>query len=236
MLIFSALSPIGARQPSGGLTSEIHQPASTTALLRAGFNTDEATFDTNTISAAEVGSVTHNASGGIGGGGYVSGLSGSNYYSITSQATGSATSGNWLTMFCGIQTSNSSNASNIYNVAVPCFGDAAGNGFSFGVSGGVIDIGNGSATTSQLGSVNVDDGSWHLLCWQQTAQTSWQCWVDGSKDGSTASNPYSASSAIVQIGHDINVTAYPSAIDAVQIYQPSLSDAQIEEIFTNAGF
>lgn len=224
------------RAAAGGFVTDIYEPAGSTPILRAGFSVNESTFDTNTISAAEAGSVTYNASGGLGGGGYVSGLSTTAHYTFTAQNTRAATSAGWLTMFAAVKSSNTGNAGTVYNTAVPLFGDSAGNGFGFGLTQGKLDFGDNTGGNTPVGSVLVSDGNWHLLCFQQISQTDWQGWVDGAKDGAVTTNPYSPSQ-INRVAKDAGViTSYATALDAVQIFRPSLSDADVSAVFTNAGY
>lgn len=233
--------PITLFSSSGGFETDIHQPAGTTALLRAGFsaNATAAGFDTNTISGAVTGTLTHNSTGGLGDGGYASGWSfGTNFINFTSQGAVDSSSSNWLTLIAAIKTTESGAAVNAYGPKVVVFGDSAGSVRSqFGVSSGNMHLAANNSTPQ--GTIDVDDGNWHLIAWQQTSQTSWNMWVDGTKDSATASTPNHGNEAVNNVGSGYTPytgTVAPTDIDGVQIYKPSLSDSELTEVFTKAGY
>jgi hypothetical protein len=224
----------------GGFVSEIHQPASTTALLRVGFNTDATStnFDTNTITGVVAGTLTHSSTGGIGSTGGATGwVAGTNNIGHTAQVINGGTSASQYTFICAFKTTESGAAPSIYFTKVKLFGDPSGSVYSeLGVSGGLLHVAGSTATPQ--GTISVDDGAWHMVAFQQTSSTDFVLWVDGVKD-TTGSHSGNANSKVSEVGSGYIVTGggvSPTVMDAIQIYKPTLNDADLGAIFTQAGY
>jgi hypothetical protein len=225
-------------RPTRSSLTDIGKPAGLTSIFRAGFSVNGTTYDDNTASVSATGSPTWNASGGALGGAYVSGLAlGSIYYAPASAVfLGDASSANWITCFAWVNTANSSAAVNASCPRLICFGDSSGGvSMQFGVSSGKASLCGG---TTNNGTINVADSVWHLLCWQQVSQSTWNVWTDKTKELSAVSAGAPSTSNINQIGSGF---AYAGAVamdkmDGIQIYKGQLSDSQVQEVYTQAGY
>jgi hypothetical protein len=217
---FAAASSITNEAADGGSTPQ----------LRAKYNASIA-FDDNSITGVHNGALTYNAAGGALGG-YASGWSAANYGSYTAQ-TGSAQT--YFAWYKGTQTGDNS-ATTICEV--PLFGDdSASRDWVFGIDNSKIVAWSDTGPNRRTGTSNVANDTWHLLCWNITSATTVDLWVDGTKE--LSGGVLAGSIRFTTIGKGRTTVAgweYPTAVDGVQIYNTSLSDANINAVYDAAGF
>ena len=229
----------GINQASGTMTintsysEELHQPSSTTRLLGMTFNSGglgkTGSWNTPTVT----GSPTYNNTGGTLNSGYISGWSSGVYLSPGELAsTNSQRNKTFIAWYKGTQ-SNSSNSS--YSPGIPIFGDDSSSvHLGFGLDDGKIAICGGYSATK--GSTSLNDGNWRMLAFTCTTGDVAEAYCDVSgtmtkeisnKDITTSYNKVNR----IGTGYGYSGMDYPSALDAIQIYQGILTQTQIQAIY-----
>ena len=111
-----------------------------------------------------------------------------------------------------------------------------GDGFRFGLSGGVISylIGNGGYNETSCGSRTVNDGKWHHIAgvFDRSALT-FRCYVDGAAAGSNTLSSFWANmnDSAPRIGAPVCCTNYVGQLDDVRVFALNLSGAMIETMY-----
>ena len=228
--------------------SQMHVPSGTTLLLGLSFDGSALgkTGSWNTpTSIGTLGGLTFYTSGGYnttmaGHAGYPSGGTGGGLgFTITELNSGNSTKGKTIIIwYKGTQTTVGGN----YSIGVPILGDPGIGWGAIGLDGGKIATNSGSTSYTDTGTTNVADGNWHMLTWVHSDGTHARLnngdmgmWVDGvyeNKHDIYAANNHNAYFVI----HDMfqvygSGWDQPTKVDAFQIFDDELTDAQILEIY-----
>lgn len=174
----------------------------------------------------EIGNLTIVTGGGYAGD-YATGWSASNYYHITDLNTaGSAQLHSFVLFYKGTQTDAGSSG----ELAIPLFGDKDNTGgITLGIDGGYLAISDG--TTITRGTTLINDDDWHSIIFAVGDTT-----VKGYADGVLEVNvtPSNLSTVILNaIGNSAGATAYPTAIDGIQIYDRYLYQFMVDDFEAN---
>ena len=217
-------------------TEELHQPSGTTRLLGLSFNGGGMgkVGSWNTPSAS--GSLTYNNTGGTLNSGYGSNWSSGTYLAPSELAsTNSSRNKTFIAWYKGSQTSQGTNSS--YSPGVPIFGDDTGSvHLGFGLEDGVICVcGGGSATK---GTTTVTNNNWRMLVYTHATNDIVEAYVDvsGTMTKEITNKDVSSSSSYNKVyrigtGYPYSGMDYPTALDAIQIYQGILTQAQLQAIY-----
>ena len=228
--------------------TQMHVPSGTTMLLGMSFDGSALgkTGSWNTpTSIGTLGGLTFYTSGGYnttmaGHAGYPSGGTGGGLgFTITELNSGNSTLGKTIIIwYKGTQTTVGGN----YSIGVPILGDPGIGWGAIGLDGGKIATNSGSTSYTDTGTTNVADDSWHMLTWVHSDGTHARLnngdmgmWVDGvyeNKHDIYAANNHNAYFVI----HDMfqvygSGWDQPTKVDAFQIFDDELTDAQILEIY-----
>ena len=188
----------------------------------------------NTPSAS--GSLTYNNTGGTLNSGYGSNWSSGTYLAPSELAsTNSSRNKTFIAWYKGSQTSQGTNSS--YSPGVPIFGDDTGSvHLGFGLEDGVICVcGGGSATK---GTTTVTNNNWRMLVYTHATNDIVEAYVDvsGTMTKEITNKDVSSSSSYNKVyrigtGYPYSGMDYPTALDAIQIYQGILTQAQLQAIY-----
>ena len=214
-------------------TEELHQPSGTTRLLGLSFNSGGMGKVGSWGTPSASGSITYNNTGGTLNSGY-----GSNWSSGTYLAPSELSSINsnrnktFIAWYKGTQ-SNGTNSS--FSPGVPIFGHDGGTvHLGFGLEDGKIVICGGSSATK--GTTSLNDGNWRMLAFTCTTGDVAEAYCDVSgtmtKEISNKSI-VSSYNRVDQIGTGFAYSGmdYPTALDAIQIYQGILTQTQLQAIY-----
>ena len=215
---------------------ELHQPSGTTRLLGLSFNGGGMgkVGSWNTPSAS--GSLTYNNTGGTLNSGYGSNWSTGTYLAPSELAsTNSSRNKTFIAWYKGSQTSQGTNSA--YSPGVPIFGDDTNSvHLGFGLEDGVICVcGGGSATK---GTTTVTNNNWRMLAYTHTTSDIVEAYVDvsGTMTKEITNKDVSSSSSYNKVyrigtGYSYSGMDYPTALDAIQIYQGILTQSQLQAIY-----
>lgn len=211
------------------LGTELYEPAATTLLLGLKFN-DSSLTKSGSFTVTINQTLSYQTTGGIANSGYATGWNIGQGISINNYTTiASSLNKTYVAWYRGTQM----NSGGSYSPSVPIFSHSGSDvWWGFGISNGKVCIANGILNR---GTTNVATNEWFMLAWTVTSGGVCNGFVNGVKEltniGATLSGP-----GPFRIGAGFNYadTAAPTAIDAVQIFNGILSDAQIAEIYTNS--
>lgn len=147
---------------------------------------------------------------------------------VLSKSLGISNSNFTITMW--VKTTSS--AGQMYTI-----GNAGGgDGFRFGLSGGVIAflIGNGGYNETGCGSRAVNDGKWHHIAGVFDRSTLiFRCYVDGAAAGTSALSSFwpNMNDAAPRIGAPVCCANYVGSLDDVRVFALNLSGAMIERLY-----
>jgi len=176
----------------------------------------------------EIGTLTVVTGGGFAGD-YATGWSASNYYHITDLNTaGSAQLHGFVIFYKGTQTDAGSSG----ELAIPLFGDKDNTGgITLGIDGGYLAISDG--TTITRGTTLINDDDWHPIIFA-IGDTTVKGYADGVLEVDVT--PSNLSSVIINaIGNSAGATAYPTALDGIQIYDRYLFQSMVDDFQANIG-
>lgn len=179
-----------------------------------------------TFTVNEIGTLTIEQTGGFSGN-YATGWSAANYYHITDLDTaGSAQLHSFVVFYKGTQTDAGSNG----ELAIPLFGDKDNTGgITLGIDGGYLAISDG--TTISRGSTLINDDVWHPIIFS-VGNTTVKGYADGVLEVDVT--PSNLSTVIINaIGNSAGATAYPTALDGIQIYNLFLQPSMVAEFQAN---
>ncbi len=230
--------------------SQMHVPSGTTMLLGLSFDGSSLgkTGSWNTPSLTNNDTITYYSSGGYnatmaGHAGYASSTLTDGYRISELDPPGQPSKGKtFIIWYKGTQTTSGS----AYGMGVPIAADRSIGWSAIGIDDGKICTRTGASQVDR-GTTNVADGNWHMLTWVHSDGTHTRLsdnqmgmWVDGSYEtahdiysGGTDSNRNTNTSF-----HDLFIVygssgqfVQPSRVDAFQIFNSELTDAQILEIY-----
>ena len=224
---------VGTMTINTSYTEELHQPSGTTRLLALSFNGGglgkSGSWNTPTVT----GSPTYNNTGGTLNSGYGSGWSSGTYLSPSElSSTQSNRNKTFIAWYKGTQSNGTNSA---YSPGVPIFGDDSGSvHLGFGLEDGKIVICGGSSATK--GTTSLNDGNWRMLAFTCTTNDIAEAYCDASgtmtkeisnKNIATSYNKVDH----IGTGYPYSGMDYPSALDAIQIYQGILTQTQLQAIY-----
>ena len=171
--------------------------------------------------------------------GYPSAVRANNGYQITELNNVNSSKGKtFIIWYKGTQTGNAGH----YSIGVPIISNYSNTWAGMGINNGKISTHSGSATTRTEGTTNVVDGNWHMLTWVHSDGTHSRLnnqevgmWVDGVYDTkhtiSSAGTSYFKVNKLFVSYSGENVWRPPTRVDAFQIFDSELTDAQILSIY-----
>ena len=228
--------------------SQMHVPSGTTMLLGLSFDGSSLgkTGSWNTPSLTNNDTITYYSSGGYnatmaGHAGYASSTLTDGYRISELDPPGQPSKGKtFIIWYKGTQTTIGGS----YSMGVPIAADRSIGWSAIGIDDGKICTQTGSSQLDR-GTTNVADGNWHMLTWVHSDGTHTRLsdnqmgmWVDGSYE--TAHNIYSGGTDSNRNTntsfHDLFIVygssfVQPTKVDAFQIFNSELTDAQILEIY-----
>ena len=224
---------VGTMTINTSYTEELHQPSGTTRLLALSFNGGglgkSGSWNTPTVT----GSPTYNNTGGTLNSGYGSGWSSGTYLSPSElSSTQSNRNKTFIAWYKGTQSNGTNSA---YSPGVPIFGDDSGSvHLGFGLEDGKIVICGGSSATK--GTTSLNDGNWRMLAFTCTTGDIAEayCDVSGTMTKEISNKNIATSYNKVDhigTGYPYSGMDYPSALDAIQIYQGILTQTQLQAIY-----
>ena len=169
--------------------------------------------------------------------GYANTAKSNNGYRIAELASVNASKGK--TIICWYKGTQTNNAGH-YSIGVPILSEYTNTWAGIGLNNGKISAMNGSATYRTEGSTNVADGNWHMLAWVHSNGTHTRfsnnqigMYVDGAYETTHTNNSvsYFKIRDLFQTYSSDNAWAHPSRVDAFQIFDSELTDAQILSIY-----
>jgi hypothetical protein len=221
-------------------------PSGTTLLLGMSFDSSGIgkSGSYNTPTTLGSGIETFYTSGGYnstmnGHAGYPSAVRANNGYQITELNNVNSSKGKtFIIWYKGTQTGNAGH----YSIGVPIISNYSNTWAGMGINNGKISTHSGSATTRTEGTTNVVDGNWHMLTWVHSDGTHSRLnnqevgmWVDGVYDTkhtiSSAGTSYFKVNKLFVSYSGENVWRPPTRVDAFQIFDSELTDAQILSIY-----
>ena len=214
-------------------TEELHQPSGTTRLLGLSFNSGGMGKVGSWGTPSSSGSITYNNTGGTLNSGYGSNWSSGTYLAPSElSATQSNRNKTFIAWYKGTQ-SNGTNS--VYSPGVPIFGDDTGSvHLGFGLEDGKIVICGGSSATK--GTTSLNDGNWRMLAFTCTTGDIAEAYCDASgtmtKEISNKNIATSYNKVYrIGTGYPYSGMDFPTALDAIQIYQGILTQAQLQAIY-----
>ena len=171
--------------------------------------------------------------------GYANTSKANNGYKITELNNASSQKGKtFIIWYKGTQTNNGGH----YSIGVPILSTWTGTWAGYGINNGKISAHAGPTNTRNEGSTNVADGNWHMLTWVASDGTHTRfnnnqvgMYVDGVYE--TTHTVPSGTVSYAKVGelfvsyYSDSAWAHPSRVDAFQIFDSELTDAQILSIY-----
>ena len=226
--------------------TQMHQPSGTTLLLGLSFDGSALgkTGSWGTPSTLGTGIESYYTSGGYnsvmaGHAGFPSAIRGNNGLGVSELNSANSSKGKtFIAWYKGTQSLNGSS----YSLGVPIISNYANTWQGFGTNNGKISAHSGSASARTEGTTNVADGNWHMLTWVHSDGTHTRfsnndvgMYVDGVYEATHSIPPGNVTyikinEMFVSWSGD---TAWqpPTRVDAFQIFDDELTDAQILEIY-----
>jgi len=218
---------------SASYTEELHQPSGTTRLLGLSFNSGGMGKVGSWGTPSSSGSITYNNTGGTLNSGYGSNWSSGTYLAPSElSATQSNRNKTFIAWYKGTQSNGTNSA---YSPGVPIFGDDTGSvHLGFGLEDGKIVICGGSSATK--GTTSLNDGNWRMLAFTCTTGDIAEAYCDASgtmtKEISNKNIATSYNKVYrIGTGYPYSGMDFPTALDAIQIYQGILTQAQLQAIY-----
>ena len=209
--------------------TELYEPAATTLLLGLKFN-DGLITKSGSYTVTINQTLSYQTTGGVVNSGYATGWNIGQGISINNHTTiGNMLNKTYVAWYRGTQMNDAGS----YSPSVPVFSHTGSDvWWGFGISSGKVCIANGSQNT---GTTNVATNEWFMLAWTVTSGGVCNGFVNGVKELTNISCNINYP-GLLRIGAGFNYqgTEAPTALDAVQIFDGILSDAQIAEIYTNS--
>jgi len=144
------------------------------------------------------------------------------------------------TIICWYKGTQTNNAGS-YSIGVPILSEYSNTWGGIGLNSGKIAAMDGNTSARTEGSTNVADGNWHMLAWVHSNGTHTRfnnnqigMYVDGVYDTThtlTQGSTYFMIRDMFQTYSADNGWAHPSRVDAFQIFDSELTDAQILSIY-----
>lgn len=226
---------VGTMTINTSYTEELHQPSGTTRKLAISYN-GGALGASGDYSVETSGSPTYNTSGGTLNSGYASGFGTSVFNRILAFANvNSGRNHTFIAWYKGTQTNG---ANNNYQPGVGIFSDTRNSCFlGFGLEDGKLYISGGS--TYVQGTTIVANGNWNMVAYTYTTNDVCEAYTNNSSGTMTkeiTNKDVSGSTAYNRVdqigtGYGYGGTAGASALDAIQIYQGILTQAQLQAIY-----
>ena len=256
-LTFTAQDPNGNTATSSASAfslqwfQQMFVPSGTTMLLGLSFDNSGLgkSGSWNTPTTVGTGGLTFYTSGGYnstmaGHAGYPSGGTSSNGYTIAELNPGSNPSRGktFVIWYKGTQTT----IGGAYSIGVPILGDPAIGWSALGIDDGKISTQTGVSQFDR-GTTNVADGNWHMLAWVHSDGTHTR--FSNNQMGMYVDGVYEATHTLYAGGpphtdsnlsfHDMfmvygNSWDQPTKVDAFQIFDSELTDAQILSIYNGS--
>ena len=224
---------VGTMTISTSYTEELHQPSGTTRLLALSFNGGGMgkSGSWNTPSVAS--NPTYNNTGGTLNSGYGSGWS-SGVYLSPGELAGTQSNRNktFIAWYKGTQSNGTNSA---YSPGVPIFGDDSGSvHLGFGLEDGKICICGGSSATK--GTTSLNDGNWRMLAFTCTTGDVAEAYCDASGTMTKEISNKGIATSYNKVdhigtGYPYSGMDYPTALDAIQIYEGILTQSQLQAIY-----
>ena len=218
---------------SASYTEELHQPSGTTRLLGLSFNSGGMGKVGSWGTPSSSGSITYNNTGGTLNSGYGSNWSSGTYLAPSElSATQSNRNKTFIAWYKGTQSNGTNSA---YSPGVPIFGDDTGSvHLGFGLEDGKIVICGGSSATK--GTTSLNDGNWRMLAFTCTTGDIAEAYCDASgtmtKEISNKNIATSYNKVYrIGTGYPYSGMDFPTALDAIQIYQGILTQSQLQDIY-----
>ena len=219
-----------------GYKEEVFQPLGTTRKLAMTFNGGaQGKTGDYSVTTNGTGISYSNQTGGTLNSGYATGFAYGSTFQITEFAN--VNSGRNHTLICWYKGTQTDTTGSVYQPAIVFFGDITGGAFlGFGLEGGKIYI-SGSSTKA-VGTTNVADNNWNMCAFTYTTGDVCEGYVGagGTLTKEISNKDVSGSTAYNRV--DYIGAGYPysgaqgvAAMDAVQIYQGILTQAQIQKIY-----
>ena len=219
-----------------GYKEEVFQPAGTTRKLAMTFNGGaQGKTGDYTVTTNGTGISYSNQTGGTLNSGYATGFA----YGATFQITEFAglNSGRNHTFICWYKGTQTDTTGSVYQSAIVFFGDITGSAFlGFGMEGGKLYISGSSARV--LGSTTIADGNWNMVAFTYTTGDVCEGYagVGGTLTKEISNKVVSGSTSYNRVnyigaGYPYSGAQGDAAMDAVQIYQGILTQAQIQKIY-----
>ncbi len=214
-------------------SEELHQPSGTTRLLALSFNGGSMGKSGSWNTPSTQGSPTYNNTGGTLNSGYGSGWSSGTYLS-PSELSGTQSNRNktFIAWYKGTQSNGTNSA---YSPGVPIFGDDSGSvHLGFGLEDGKICICGGSSATK--GTTSLNDGNWRMLAFTCTTNDIAEAYCDASGTMTKEISNKGIATSYNKVdhigtGYPYSGMDYPTALDAIQIYQGILTQTQLQAIY-----
>jgi hypothetical protein len=206
---------------------ELYVPSETTLLLGLKFN-DSSITKSGSYSVTVNQTLTYQTSGGVLNTGFATGWDISQGIQIDSFTTVSSTlNKTYIAWYKGTQT----NTGGTYSPSVPIFSNTSSSvWWGFGVSNGKISISNAVLNN---GTTNIATDEWFCLAWTVSSSGVCNGFVNGVKEITNIGvNTTYYGPVKIGAGYNYVGTAAPTALDAIQIFNGVLSDAQIASIYT----
>ena len=214
-------------------TEELHQPSGTTRLLGLSFNGGGMGKVGSWSTPSASGSITYNNTGGTLNSGYGSNWSSGTYLAPSElSATQSNRNKTFIAWYKGTQSNGTNSA---YSPGVPIFGDDTGAvHLGFGLEDGKIVICGGSSATK--GTTSLNDGNWRMLAFTCTTGDIAEAYCDSSGTMTKEISNKNIATSYNRVhrigtGYPYGGMDYPTALDAIQIYQGILTQAQLQAIY-----
>ena len=170
--------------------------------------------------------------------GYPSAVRANNGYQITElNGVNDSKGRTFIIWYKGTQSINAGH----YSIGVPIVSNYSNTWAGIGINNGKICAHDGSASTRTEGTTNVADGNWHMLTWvhsngthSRLSNNDMGMWVDGAyethHDISGGLSYHKINEMFVSYSGD-SAWRPPTLVDAFQIFDSELTDAQILSIY-----
>ena len=165
--------------------------------------------------------------------GYGSGWS-SGVYLSPGELAGTQSNRNktFIAWYKGTQSNGTNSA---YSPGVPIFGDDSGSvHLGFGLEDGKICICGGSSATK--GTTSLNDGNWRMLAFTCTTGDVAEAYCDASGTMTKEISNKGIATSYNKVdhigtGYPYSGMDYPTALDAIQIYEGILTQSQLQAIY-----
>jgi hypothetical protein len=213
--------------------NELLVPDGTTRLLAVSFN-DGAISQSGSLTVTPVdipsaNLISYPSTGGVANSGYATGPFMNAKLQISFADIAALLDKTYIAWYKGSQSA----AVGTYSPSVPIFGEVLNSvWWGLGLSGGKVCIANGSHHT---GTTNVATNDWYCLAWTISSGGVANAYVNGVLEVSSISvNTNYPGASYIGAGYIYPGVEGPESLDAIQIFDGILSDAQILQIYNAA--